>query len=51
MEAGLDDLGVDLFQSWNVLAFGEKLERWVVLEEPVRWVGGGKDMEGGDGGG
>lgn len=41
METGLDDLSVDLFQSWNVLAFGEEPERWVVLEEPVRRIGRG----------
>lgn len=41
MEASLDDLSVDLFESLNALAFGEKLERWVVLKEPVRRVGRG----------
>lgn len=41
MKAGLDDLSVDLFESLNTLAFGEKLERWVVLKESVRRIGRG----------
>lgn len=51
VEASLDDLSVDLSESSNALASGEKFERWVVLKELVRRIGRGKDMEGGGGGG
>lgn len=45
MEASFDDVSVDLFESSNALAFGEKLERWVFLKDPIRRIGRGKDME------
>lgn len=39
MEASLDDLSVDLSESSNASAFGDKLERWMILKEPIRRVG------------
>lgn len=38
MEASFDDLGVDLFEGLNVVASGEKGERWLGLKEVVRRV-------------
>lgn len=45
VEAGFDDVGVDLFEILDAFAFGEKGERWMGLEEFVRWVSGGEDMK------
>lgn len=47
VEAGLDDVGVDLFEILDASAFGEESERWVGLEEVVRRIGGGEDVKGG----
>lgn len=45
VEAGFDDVGVDLLEILDAFAFGEKGERWMGLEEFVRWVSGGEDMK------
>lgn len=50
MEACLDDLGMDLFEASHVVAFGEEIERWVVLKEFVWRIGGRKYAKSGGGG-
>lgn len=45
VEAGFYDLGVDLPELLEVPALGEQRQRWVCLEELVRWIGRREDME------
>lgn len=47
VEAGFDDVGVDLLEVLDAFAFGEEGEGWVGLEEVVRRIGGGEYMESG----
>lgn len=47
VEAGFDNVGVDLFESLQAFAFGEKVQTWMALKELVWRVGRGWDMESG----
>jgi hypothetical protein len=47
VEAGLDNLRVDLFEILDAFAFGEEMKRWVVFEEFVWRIRFWEDMESG----
>jgi hypothetical protein len=47
VEAGLDDVRVDLFDVLHAFAFGEEVKRWVVFEVFVWRIRVWEDMEGG----
>jgi hypothetical protein len=45
VEAGLDDVRVDLFEVLDASAFGEQVKRWVVFQEFVWRIRVWEDMD------